>query len=532
MKYQDTTMQRHAQRRAAPTQLLGFDKTTDPALDRLARLAAQVLRTPIALVTIVDADRQDVVGCVGLTEPWAAIHQSPLLHACCQSVVAAAAPLIIDDVCTHPLLHDHHPIAELCVLAYAGMPLITSDGITRGAFCVIDSMPRHWAADALDMLHELTTLVTEELDRQATAMTRIAEEQANRTNTALLHMIDHQLPLVVWTTDTELRLTSLSGTGVPDIPSDPTPFLGQPVSAYFATTGASSAMVRDSQEAHRQVLTGKTFAYQRELGRQTASVQIEPLRDDTGQIIGCLGLLLPLTAPIRLLHEVQAGRDRLQTLSTQLLHAQEAERRAIARELHDQIGQELTVIQMNLQDLLGVDPARLPKQLEDSIATVDRVLAQVRTMALDLRPSQLDDLGLAEALRWYLERHAARGHLEISFDLPPLLPRPAADVETTCFRIAQEAMTNILRSAHATHVWLTIGVAADKLTLTVRDDGRGFDVAAGRAGTMNGSSLGLLSMEERAALIGGRTMIESTPGQGTIVRAWLPLRAPGAAGAT
>ncbi len=93
-------------------------------------------------------------------------------------------------------------------------------------------------------------------------------------------------------------------------------------------------------------------------------------------------------------------------------------------------------------------------------------------------------------------------------------------------------MTNILRSAHATHVWLTIGVAADELTLTVRDDGRGFDVAAGRAGTMNGSSLGLLSMEERAALIGGRTMIESTPGQGTIVRAWLPLRAPGAAGAT
>ena len=91
-------------------------------------------------------------------------------------------------------------------------------------------------------------------------------------------------------------------------------------------------------------------------------------------------------------------------------------------------------------------------------------------------------------------------------------------------------MTNILRSAHATQVWITIARDADGLTLTVRDNGRGFDVAAARAGATHGSSLGLLSMEERAALIGGRSAIESTPGQGTTVRAWLPLRAPGAGG--
>ena len=243
-----------------------------------------------------------------------------------------------------------------------------------------------------------------------------------------------------------------------------------------------------------------------------------------------LSLIAATMSNAQLLREVQAGRDRLQTLSTQLLHAQETERRAIARELHDEIGQELTIIQMNLQDLLDADPARLPKQLEDSIAIVERVLAQVRDMALNLRPSQLDDLGLAESLRWYLERQAARAGLDVVFDLPPLTPRPPGDVETTCFRIAQEAMTNILRSAHATQVWITIARDADGLTLTVRDNGRGFDVAAARAHAMHGSSLGLLSMEERAALIGGRYAIESTPGQGTIVRAWLPLFAPGAVG--
>ena len=384
-------MLRDTHRRTAQTQLLGFDKPTDPALDRLARLAARVLHAPTALVSIMDADRQHVIACAGLSEPWASIRQIPLAHPFCQYVVAEAAPLIVDDSRAHPLLQDHPAIADLGMLAYAGMPLITTDGVALGSFCVIDSVPRHWTVDELDTLRELTTLVAEELDRQA-----------------------------------------------------------------------------------------KTLTYS---------------------------------------EEVQAGRDRLQTLATQLLHAQEAERRAIARELHDEIGQELTVIQMNLQDLLGVDPAQLPEHVEDSIATVERVLAQVRDMALNLRPSQLDDLGLAESLRWYLERQAARGHLEIVFDLPPLTPRPPADVETTCFRIAQEAMTNILRSAHATHVWITIIVDANELTLTVRDDGRGFDVAAARARAMRGSSLGLLSMEERAALIGGRASIESTPGQGTIVRA-------------
>ena len=527
-------MLRDAHRRTAQTQLLGFDKPTDPALDRLARLAARVLHAPTALVSIVDADRQYVIGCAGLSEPWSAIGQTPLVHPFCQSVVAEAAPLIVDDARTHPLLHQHPAIADLGIRAYAGMPLITTDGVARGSFCVIDSVPRQWTADELDTLRELTTLVVEELDRQAKSKPRPEDALESQTSKALVALIDRQLPLVVWTTDAELRLTSIFGSGVRDLPDDLTPFLGQPVHAYWGATTAVRPTTTPPGSAeldrHRQALAGHLVAFQRELGGQTYSGQIEPLRDDAGQIIGCLGLLLPLTTPIQLLREVQAGRDRLQTLSTQLLHAQEAERRAIARELHDEIGQELTVIQMNLQDLLGVTPAQLPEQIEDSIATVERVLAQVRNMALDLRPSQLDDLGLAESLRWYLERQAARGHLAISFDLPALTLRPPTDVETTCFRIAQEAMTNILRSAHATHVWLTIVVDAEELTLTVRDNGRGFDVAAVRARAMHGSSLGLLSMEERAALIGGRTTIESTPGQGTIVRAWLPLFVPGAVG--
>ncbi len=524
-------MLRNAQRRAAPPQLLGFDKPTDPALDRLARLAAQVLRTPTVLVTIMDTHRQDVLGCAERSATAALIHESPLLYACCKAVVVQAAPLIVDDARTHPLWHDHPHINDARLCAYAGLPISTADGAVRGVFCVVDAVPHQWTIDERDALRELTQLVVEELGRQDAAHAHAQEELAFRTTKAMLALVEHQLPLVFWTTDTELHLTGVFGSGMSDLPADPTPFLGQPVAAYFASIGASSAMLHDSQDAYRQALAGHTSVYQREMGGYRSSVQIEPLYDNAGEIIGCLGGNLPLTAPMRLLHEVQASHARLQTLSTQLLHAQEAERRAIARELHDQIGQELTIIQMHMQDLLDADPGQLPTQIEEGIATVERVLAQVRAMALDLRPSQLDDLGLGESLRWYLERHAVRGHLEMIVDLPALTPRPPADVETTCFRIAQEAMTNILRSAHATHVWITIALDAEGLTLTMRDDGRGFDVAAARARAMHGSSLGLLSMEERAALIGGQTTIASVPGQGTTVRAWLPLHGPGAAGA-
>ena len=229
------------------------------------------------------------------------------------------------------------------------------------------------------------------------------------------------------------------------------------------------------------------------------------------------------------LNELLNGRDRLQTLAAQLLHTQEAERRAVARALHDEVGQELTLIQLSLQALQDAPPTQVAAQLTESIAIVERGLAQVRALALDLRPAQLDDLGLAETLRWYLGRQASIGQLALRLTLPPLVPRPPALIETTCFRIAQEAMTNILRSARASQVWVTVELLSDGLTLMVRDDGCGFDVAAARARAVQGASLGLLSMEERAALVGGRMTIESAVGQGTCVRAWLPRTVAGAA---
>ena len=408
--------------------MLRSDTPTDPALDRLARLSTRLLRAPVALIVLMEADQQGVY----TNATYAAAEETALCEyargdAFCAAVGAATVPLIIDDSQTHPWWQTHPAITNMGRIAYLGVPITTADGVTRGAFGVLDRIehtPRHWSADDLDTLRDLTTLVVAELDRQAAARIHAAEARERAITNAKLALIDRQLPLVLWTTDTELCMTSVVGSGITDLPHDPTPFLGQPIDGYFAHLGVPSTTVQASLDAHRQVLTGASFAYQRELWGQTATIHIEPLRDATGQIIGCVGGILPLTAPMRLLQEVRHSRDRLHTLSIQLLHTQEDERRALARELHDQIGQDLTIIQMNLQDLLDGDPAQMPERVTASIETVEHVLAQVRDIALNLRPSQLDDLGLAAALRWYGERNAAQGRFTLTFDVPPLIPRP------------------------------------------------------------------------------------------------------------
>jgi signal transduction histidine kinase len=222
--------------------------------------------------------------------------------------------------------------------------------------------------------------------------------------------------------------------------------------------------------------------------------------------------------------EVQTSRERLQSLSQRLIDVQELERRTIAGELHDEIGQALTIVKMNLQALHAhVNSTLAGDRMDECITVVERALEQVRSLSLDLRPSLLDDLGLVAALRWYVARQAraASFALHFSADEPP--SRLASVLETVCFRIAQEALTNIVRHANAREVWVQLRCGAE-LCLTIRDDGVGFEPAQAEARASRGESLGLLGMRERASLSGGRLSITSAPGQGTTVAACFPLR--------
>jgi signal transduction histidine kinase len=215
---------------------------------------------------------------------------------------------------------------------------------------------------------------------------------------------------------------------------------------------------------------------------------------------------------------------KLQVLSRRLVETQETERRNLARELHDEIGQALTVLQLNLQAMLPSPGADDRGRVNESLVVVGRVLEQVHDIALNLRPSMLDDLGLAPALRWYTERQAALVGLNVEFHADPLEQRLDPVIETECFRVAQEALTNVVRHAGAKAVFVELRQTGEQFHLRVRDDGIGFDVTAMRKKALNGASLGLLSMEERAALTGGGLEFTSIPRRGTEVHAWFPLK--------
>jgi PAS domain S-box-containing protein len=227
----------------------------------------------------------------------------------------------------------------------------------------------------------------------------------------------------------------------------------------------------------------------------------------------------------------QAGIQReeysrkIQVLSRRLVEAQETERRNIARELHDEIGQALTATQINLQEMLqspGADA--LKPRLSESLNSVERMLAQVQDISLDLRPSMLDDLGLASALVWLTNRQAELAGLKGEVRADPLERRLDTVIETECFRIAQEALTNVVRHAQARAVTVGLRVRDGLLHLRVYDDGIGFSVVAAREKAVLGASLGLLNMEDRAMLGGGGLEFTSSPKQGTEVHAWFPLK--------
>ncbi len=229
-----------------------------------------------------------------------------------------------------------------------------------------------------------------------------------------------------------------------------------------------------------------------------------------------------------LFEQVRTSRERLQTLSNSLIRAQEMERRTIARELHDEIGQVLTGVQLNAQAIesfLSDDSARA--RLHENMAAIENVMHQVRDLSLALRPSVLDDFGLVAALKWLVSRQPHAAGQEIQFTADQVEPRLNADIETVCFRVAQEALTNALKHAQASRVSIELKKRAKELELIIHDDGVGFDVERAVKHATAGASLGLLGMYERVVLIGGRIDIESTLGQGTRVRARIPVSTRG-----
>jgi PAS domain S-box-containing protein len=246
--------------------------------------------------------------------------------------------------------------------------------------------------------------------------------------------------------------------------------------------------------------------------------------EDEQRVVRIYGASQDITEHKRAEEALRDVGGRLHRLSQRLIEIQETERRHLARELHDEIGQALTATKLNLESLSREpEPAARTKRTTDSIAMVEHLLQTVRNLSLNLRPPMLDDLGLVAALRWLLDQHARTTGREVHFNHALTDDRFSSVIETACFRVAQEALTNITRHSKAQTVHVELRQDHGRLTLSVRDDGSGFNVAEARHRATHGGSLGLLGMEERVTFTGGQLSVTSSTEGGTELRAWFPL---------
>jgi PAS domain S-box-containing protein len=241
------------------------------------------------------------------------------------------------------------------------------------------------------------------------------------------------------------------------------------------------------------------------------------------------GVAIGVQGSARDITERKRAREALLTYSRRLIAAQEAERGRIARELHDQIGQMLTALKLNLHAIQSArNQGEAGALIEDNLKMLDEALEHVRDLSVDVRPLLLDDLGLVAALRWYVDHQAQRAGVRAEFTCDSLDPdvRFSSELETACFRIAQEALTNVARHARAETVTVWLSRNRDYLILGIEDDGEGFDIEALQRHALAGATLGLRGMEERAYAVGGRVKIDSATNKGTRVFVELPIAMP------
>jgi len=282
----------------------------------------------------------------------------------------------------------------------------------------------------------------------------------------------------------------------------------------FALAQQVENLMTENFTRERERITSAEQSYRLSLG-WTAAIALLLALGITG---------ITLSRMITLERQSQAAESELRLLSGQIRTAQEQERKYLSRELHDQVGQMLTGLRMELAALArnqSDGASEVSRRITRGKEIVEETLGIVRNIAMLLRPSMLDDFGLAPALAWLVKEVSRSSGIEISSEIDPLVDT-LPDAHRTCiYRVVQEALTNASRHSGARTIRITLKRDGEWVHVSISDDGRGFDPA-----TLNRKGLGLLGMEERVREFGGTTRISSSPGRGTGIQIQLPQPEP------
>jgi len=280
--------------------------------------------------------------------------------------------------------------------------------------------------------------------------------------------------------------------------------------AVEATILRAAVDKRDFAMEYRILLPNGELRYARGIGH--------PVVDDSGQLLELTGTVLDVTERKRAEDERQKSLDQFRALAGRLESVREEERKRLAREIHDELGQALTSIKLDVCHLRKQAPEEHLDRYQAILKTIDQTIHDVRRISTELRPGILDDLGLVAAVEWAAEEFTNRTGTRCAVSLSPCTPEIDPARATAIFRILQETLTNVARHADATEVDVRLSKSSCGLILEVQDNGIGFDERR----LCGAGSLGILGMKERALLLGGEFAIRTAPGAGTKVTVRIP----------
>jgi hypothetical protein len=422
----------------------------------------------------------------------------------------------------------NHYVLEQDTSATSGVEVVRMLAlVVVAAYVVWVTATERGAADSIRRAHDElrrnnATLREENLERERA-------EDAVRASQQLLKQVLATLPVGVAVTDRSGNIVLANAVAKQIWGADPVvsgPQRWARSRGYWHDSGeaitewASVRALSDGKTTLNELLDIEAFNGE----RKTIQNSSAPILDAEGKIVGAVIVNEDVTERVCANDALRESANRLQHLSRRLLTVQEEERRHLSRELHDDFGQLLTALSLHLYAVKSLAGAAAQSRLDECMAVLKDAIAQVRLLAIELRPTMLDTAGLDSTLRWLAEQHQQRTGIAIQVagqvrDVP-------GDVAIAGFRVVQEALTNIVRHARAHRVWIELSQRAEALELVVRDDGLGFDVAAALERATNGGHLGLLGMRERAQVLGGKLQIDSEPGQGTRIQISLPCARP------
>lgn len=355
---------------------------------------------------------------------------------------------------------------------------------------------------------------------------KLAGEAMREANTQLLATLD-AMPDLLFDVDATGRIFDFRAPHPELLYVEPKQFLGKCMRDVLPVH-AAHVIENAIQDASVKGLHRGTI-YSLDLPQGTTWFELSIARKGSGQEANPRFVLLSrdITDRKRIEQELLGSRHRLAVLSRRLIAAQESERGHVARELHDEIGQVLTAVSLNLHHLKIVCGSEANSELDASLSLVDHAMTQVRDLSLNLRPPMLDVLGLDAAVRSCVEQHRQQTGCEVQLDLH-IESRFSSELEITCYRVIQSALTNVARHAQASQVAVRIRENELGVELTVCDNGIGLDINSIRQRSDQGESFGILAMQERVQLLGGTFRIDSatTPGGGTSIVAHFPSITP------